>query len=103
MNIINSHSIRLLIIIFLFSACKKNSKYNLEKSLWKSCGDDCSIADVLDFRKEYLYKRKDSIYINWYQKDSLIGIIDTITYHYGERRLYVKNLNYGCIARYCEQ
>lgn len=93
----------LLTCIIILISCSSKDKNNLEKSLWKSCGDDCTIADVLDFRKDYCHKRNDSIYINWYQKDSLIGIIDTITYHYGERRLYVKNLTKGCIARYCEQ
>jgi len=87
----------------ILNSCNSKDKNNREKSLWKSCGDDCSVADVLDFRKDYLHKKNDSIYINWHHKDSLIGIIDTITYHYGERRLYVKNLTKGCIARYCEQ
>lgn len=91
----------ILILTFALQSCEH--KNNLEKSLWKSCGDDCSIADVLDFRNDYFYERNDSIYINWNQKDSLIGIIDTIIYHYGERRLYVKNHTKGCIARYCEQ
>lgn len=92
-----------LICTIILNSCNSKDKNNLEKSLWKSCGDDCSVADVLDFRKDYLHKKNDSIYMNWHQKDSLIGIIDTITYHYGERRLYVKNLTKGCIARYCEQ
>ena len=93
--------IKLLLLAFALQSCK--DKDNLEKSVWKSSGDNCTIADVLDFRKDYLHKRNDSIYMNWRQQDSLIGIIDTITYHYGARRLYVKNLTKNCIARYCEQ
>jgi len=90
----------IFIMTFLFQSCKQ--KNNLEKSVWKFCGDVGTFSDVLDFRKDYSSIKNDSIYINWYKKDSLIGTIYKIEYYYGERRLYIKDLK-GNVGRYCEQ
>ena len=87
-------------IIFLncYSEKKKN---NLENTTWKFCGNNGALLpDIMIFSDEYLQEKNNSIY--WNKKDSLIGIVDTITLHYGERRLYVKDLS-GNIGRYCEQ
>jgi hypothetical protein len=46
------------------------------------------------------YVRNDSIY--FHENDSLFGVIDTIKYYYGERRLFVRNLK-GKIGEYCEK
>ena len=91
--------ITLLIIVFALQSCE--NKNNLENSVWKSCGDDCTVTDLMVFSEQYLYVKNDSIY--FHNNNSLIGIIDTIKLHYGERRLYVKNIKQNCIARYCEQ
>lgn len=87
-------------IIFLncYSEKKKN---NLENSVWKFCGDNGAfLPDVFVFNEKYCDVKNDSIFM--YKNDTLIGIVDTITLHYGERRLYVKDLS-GNIGRYCEQ
>lgn len=88
--------------IILLGCDSEKEKNNLEKSVWKFCGDVGTFSDVLDFRKDYSSIKNDSIYINWYKKDSLIGTIYKIEYYYGERRLYIKDLK-GNIGRYCEQ
>ena len=91
----------LLLISIIFLGCNsEKEKNNLENSTWKFCDGSGYISDVMVFDKEYLHVKNDSIY--WNKKDSLIGIVDTITLHYGERRLYVKDLS-GNIGRYCEQ
>lgn len=91
----------LLLIPIIFLGCNsEKEKNNLENSTWKFCDGSGYISDVMVFDKEYLHVKNDSIY--WNKKDSLIGIVDTITLHYGERRLYVKDLS-GNIGRYCEQ
>ena len=91
----------LLLIPIIFLGCNsEKEKNNLENSTWKFCEGSGYISDVMVFDKEYLHVKNDSIY--WNKKDSLIGIVDTITLHYGERRLYVKDLN-GNVGRYCEQ
>ncbi len=89
----------ILIITFALQFCK--DKNPLENSIWKSCGDDCTVTDLMIFSKKYLFVKNDSIFSH--KNKSLIGVIDTIDYHYGQRRLYVKNLTKGCIARYCKQ
>ena len=87
-------------IIFL-SCHSEKKKNNLENSVWKFCGDNGAfLPDVFVFNEKYCDVKNDSIY--WNKKDSLIGIVDTITLHYGERRLYVKDLS-GNVGRYCEQ
>ena len=91
--------ISILTLTFILQSCE--DKNNLENSIWKSCGNDCTITDIMVFSDEYLYLKNDSIYLH--KNDSLIGVIDTITFHYGERRLYVRNLTKDCVARYCEQ
>ena len=91
----------LLLIPIIFLGCNsEKEKNNLENSTWKFCDGSGYISDVMVFDKKYLHVKNDSIY--WNKKDSLIGIVDTITLHYGERRLYVKDLS-GNIGRYCEQ
>ena len=91
----------LLLIPIIFLGCNsEKEKNNLENSTCKFCEGSEYISDVMVFDKEYLHVKNDSIY--WHKKDSLIGIVDTITLHYGERRLYVKDLS-GNIGRYCEQ
>ncbi|RYF22251.1 MAG: hypothetical protein EOO42_09115 [Flavobacteriales bacterium] len=90
-----------LFIVFVsvvLVACK--SKSDLENSTWKFCGDRRSVSDILIFNKEMLYVKNDSLF--FHRNDSLIGIIDTIKMHYGERRLYVKDLK-GNVGRYCEK
>jgi hypothetical protein len=91
--------VAILILTFTLQSCE--DKNNLENSIWKSCGDDCTVTDVMVFSEEHLYVKNDSIYSH--HNNSLIGVIDTIELYYGERRLYVKNLTKGCVARYCEQ
>lgn len=91
--------VSILILILTFQSCE--DKNSLENSIWKSCGDDCAVIDVIVFSEKQLYVKNDSIYSH--QNNSLIGIIDTINFHYGERRLYVRNTTKGCVARYCEQ
>lgn len=91
--------VAILILTFTLQSCE--DKNNLENSIWKSCGDDCTVTDVMVFSEEHLYVKNDSIYSH--QNNSLIGVIDTINFHYWERRLHVRNLTKGCIARYCEQ
>ena len=86
----------------ILTSCNSTTddKTNLENSTWKFCDGKGHIGDVLVFSKEHLYVKNDSIY---FQNDkSLIGIIDTIKFHYGERRLHVKDLS-GNVARYCEE
>jgi len=94
------HLLTNIIIIALLSACSNKDKNNLENSTWKACGD-YPLTDVLVFGDKFLYVKNDSIY--WHKNDSLIGVVDTITLHYGERRLYVKDIKNGNIGRYCEQ
>ncbi len=79
---------------------KTGDKNNLEISTWKFSEGKGQIGDILVFDKEHLYVKNDSIY--FYNNKSLIGVIDTIKFHYEERRLYVKDLN-GNVMRYCEQ
>ena len=91
----------LFLVVFLFQSCGDESKNNLENSLWKSCGET-SMIDVLDFRKDkkFLKVKNDTIYS--IQNDSAMFVIDTITYHYGERRIYIKDFKNNR-ARFCEQ
>ena len=92
----------LFLIPIIFLCCySEKKKNNLENSVWKFCGDNgVFFPDVFVFNEKYCSVKNDSIF--WNKKDSLIGIVDTITLHYGERRLYVKDLS-GNIGRYCEQ
>lgn len=94
--------ILLLTSIFFLCCHSEKEKNNLEKSVWKFSDGPGYISDVLDFRKDYLFVKNDTIYINWQKKDSLVGTIDKIEYYYGARRLYIKDLN-GKIGRYVEQ
>ena len=87
--------------IILLGCNSEKEKNNLENTTWKFCGNDgVYLPDVFVFNEKYCVAKNDSIY--WNKKDSLIGIVDTITLHYGERRLHVKDLK-GNIGRYCEQ
>lgn len=86
--------------IILLSCNSEQKKNNLENSVWKFSDGPGHISDVMVFNKEHLYTKNDSIFMH--KSDTLIGVIDTITLHYGERRLYVKNLS-GNIGRYSEQ
>ena len=95
------------IILFLFpiifvSCNSEKKKNNLEESVWDFCGDKGNFIETLDFRKNHLSINNDTIHINWYKTDSIIGIIEKIENHYGARRLYVKDLS-GKVGRYCEQ
>ncbi len=76
----------LFLPIILLSCYSEKEKNNLEKSVWKFSDGPGYISDVLDFRKDYLFVQNDTIYINWHKKDSLVGTIDKIEYHYGARR-----------------
>lgn len=93
---------KFIFTITILTSCtiKTEDKNNLENSIWKNCGGSGYTGDIMVFSKEHLYVKNDSIY--FHKKDSLLGIIDTLTYHYGERRLYVKDMN-GDVGRYCEQ
>ena len=51
-------------------------------------------------KERAVYVRNDSIY--FHKNDSLFGVVDTIEYYYGERRLFVRDLK-GNVARYCEK
>ena len=87
--------------IILLSCNSEQKKNNLEDTTWKFCGDNGAfLSDVFVFNEKYCSVKNDSIF--WNSKDSLIGIVDTITLHYGARRLYVKDLS-GNVGRYCEQ
>ena len=88
----------LLILFFTLQSCE--NKNNLENSFWKHCGD-YPISDVIVIGTDRgAYVRNDSIY--FHENDSLFGVIDTIKYYYGERRLFVRNLK-GKIGEYCEK
>lgn len=89
-----------LIPIILLSCNSEQKKNNLENSVWKFSDGPGHISDVIVFSKEHLYSKNDSIFMH--KSDTLIGVIDRITLHYGERRLYVKDLS-GNIGRYSEQ
>lgn len=90
-----------LILIISLSCNSEEEKKNLENTTWKFCGDNGAfLPDVFVFNEKYCSVKNDSIF--WNNKDSLIGIVDTITLHYGARRLYVKDLR-GNVGRYCEQ
>jgi len=90
-----------LILIISLSCNSEKEKKNLENTTWKFCEDNGAfLPDVLVFNEKYCSVKNDSIF--WNNKDSLIGIVDTIISHYGERRLYVKDLS-GNVGRYCEQ
>lgn len=74
---------------------------NLHDTTWKFCGDQYGYyPDVLIFDPNILYVKNDSIFYS--SNDSAIGILDSITYYYGERRLYIRDL-YNNTGRYCEQ
>lgn len=91
---------KLIIIISILNLQSCKNKYNLENTFWKHCGD-YPISDVIVIGKESaVYVRNDSIYFN--KNDSLFGVIDTIKYDYGERRLFVQDLK-GNVGRYCEK
>lgn len=91
---------KLIIIISILNLQSCKNKYNLENTFWKHCGD-YPISDVIVIGKERaVYVRNDSIYFN--KNDSLFGVIDTIKYYYGERRLFVQDLK-GNVGRYCEK
>ena len=91
----------LFLIPIIFLSCNsEKEKNNLENSIWKFSDGPGYISDVMVFNKEHLYTKNDSIFMH--KSDTLIGLIDTITLHYGERRLYVKDLK-GNVGRYCEQ
>lgn len=85
-------------MIFLFQSCKERN--NLENSLWKFSDGPGYISNVLVFNSKYLYTKNDSIFRH--NSDTLVGIVDTITLHYGERKLYIKDLNEN-VGRYSEQ
>ena len=89
-----------LIPIILLGCHSEKEKNNLENSLWKFSDGPGYISDILSFNSEYLYTRNDSIF--FHKSDTLVGIVDTIILHYGERRLYIKDLK-GNVGRYCEQ
>ncbi|AZI32027.1 hypothetical protein [Kaistella carnis] len=93
---------KLLLFLIILTSCntKTEEKNNLENSIWKFCGETGHISDILVFSKEHLYVKNDSIY--FHNSKSLIGIIDRVENYYGERRLYVKDLN-GNVGRYCKQ
>lgn len=88
----------ILILTFTLQSCE--DKNNLENSLWKFSDGPGYISDVLAFNNEYLHTKNDSIFMH--KSDTLVGTIDTITLHYGARRLYIKDLK-GNIGRYVEQ
>lgn len=91
----------LLLIPIIFLEChSEKERDNLDNSTWKFCDGSGYISDVLVFDKEYLYTKKDSIFRH--KSDTLVGLVDRITFYYGERRLLIKDLK-GNIGRYCEQ
>lgn len=90
--------ISIIISTFALQSCE--NKNNLENSFWKHCGD-YPISDLIIFgEKRGAYVRNDSMY--FHKNDSLFGVIDTIEYYYGERRLFVRDLK-GNIGEYCEK
>lgn len=93
-----------LVILFLTTAfilqsCE--SKDSIENTIWKYCDDQDSgyISDILDFRKNNMHVRNDTIFN---KKDSAIARIDRIEYYHGEKRLFLKDFK-GKITRYCEK
>lgn len=93
---------KLILGTIILTSCSTTvkDKNNLENSIWKNCGNDYTVGDILVFSKDNLYIKNDSIF--FHKSKSLIGVLDKIEYYYGERRLYVKDLK-GNVARYCEQ
>jgi len=83
---------------FLFS-CKNKSLIN---SVWKNCGDNSGLPDILVFNDTHNFVRNDTIYSRPVI-DSAIAVINRIETYYGERRLYVKRLSDQKIYRFCEQ
>ena len=90
----------LLIPTILLGCNSEKEKNNLENSLWKFSDGPGHISDVLVFNDEHLYTKNDSIFSHAH--NTFVGIVDTIKIHFGERKLYIKDLN-GNIGRYSEQ
>lgn len=100
-KLLNMKKLILLLIPIIFLEChSEKEQNNLDNSTWKFCDGSGHISDVLIFNKEYLYTKNDSNFR--YKIDTLVGTVDTITFHYGGRRLFIKDLK-GNIGRYCEQ
>ncbi|MNG81258.1 MULTISPECIES: hypothetical protein [Sphingobacterium] len=70
--------------------------------MWKNCGDNSDLQDILVFNDTYNFVRNDTIYSRLVI-DSPIAVINRIDSYYGERRLYLNRLSDQKTYRYCEQ
>jgi len=92
----------LLVILGLsvfFYSCKNKSLIN---SIWKNCGDNSGLQDILIFNDKHNFVRNDTVYLRM-AIDSPIAVINRIDTYYGERRLYLKRLSDQKNYRFCEQ
>ncbi len=93
-------SFSFLILVFIINISCSNKRNDLSDSNWKICGKNIGFTDILIFSDKLNFERNDTIFL---KNDSAIAVIDTITFHYGERRLYVKSISDNKIYRYCEK
>jgi len=92
----------LLVILGLSFLCFSCKNKSLTNSIWKNCGDNSDLQDILVFNDTYNFVRNDTIYSRLVI-DSPIAVINRIDNYYGERRLYLNRLSDQKIYRYCEQ
>lgn len=74
----------------------------LTNSIWKNCGDNTGLQDILVFNDTTNFVRNDTVY-NRLSIDSAIAVVDRMDTYYGERRLYLKRLSDQKTYRFCEQ
>lgn len=101
----NSFKMRLKFLLVILGlslflcSCKNKSLVN---SIWKNCGDNTGLKDILVFDDTHNFERNDTIYSRLII-DSPIAVINQIDIYYGERRLYLKRLSDQKTYRFCEQ
>lgn len=72
----------------------------VQNTLWKNCGNEGGFADVIAFNKKYFYLINSVVYNH---QDSAVAKLEKMENYYGERRLFLKELQTNKIYRYCEQ
>lgn len=78
----------------------KGDAIEVQNTVWKNCGDEGGLADIMAFNKEYFYII-DSVVYN--KKHCAVAKLDRLEFYYGERRLFLNSLQDNKIYRYCEQ
>jgi hypothetical protein len=89
--------VAIIILLCLFS-CTKSKEEVVTSHQWKY-GEGYHVGDWIDFSRDVHSYSNDTIFKNGIP----VGLVDTITTHYGEYRLYVKSFSGGKKGLYFEK